>query len=147
MRRVCRCHGLSGSCTLQTCWLKMPRIHTIGRHLKQKFDGASMVTGSNDGKYLMPSDTSSMPKALDLVYTTRSPDFCKANKKSGSLGTHGRQCNPGSMGVDGCELMCCGRGYIKSLRKSLQNCQCRLVWCCQVICKTCAREETVYHCR
>nr|ADR81922.1 wnt signaling molecule [Platynereis dumerilii] len=147
VRKVCKCHGLSGSCTLETCWLKMPRIHSIGRHLKQKFDGATMMFGSNDGKSLIPSGTSTPPDGEDLVYTTQSPDFCRVDKKQGSLGTHGRRCNPKSKALDGCELMCCGRGYIKSLRKSLQNCQCRLVWCCQVICKTCTKVETIYNCR
>ncbi|RUS70048.1 hypothetical protein EGW08_022190, partial [Elysia chlorotica] len=43
MRRVCKCHGLSGSCALKTCWKKMPTFREVGDRLKAQFDGAIRV--------------------------------------------------------------------------------------------------------
>lgn len=43
MRTDCKCHGLSGSCTLRTCWRKMPSLRDVGNRLKEKFDGAAKV--------------------------------------------------------------------------------------------------------
>lgn len=147
MRRVCKCHGLSGSCTLQTCWLKMPRMRNVGFHLKEKFDGASLVSGSNNGKKLLPSGMSRPPIPEDIVYTEASPNFCEANRKVGSLGTRGRVCSAHSLGVDGCDLMCCGRGYITTHLRQIQNCRCRLKWCCEVVCDTCNVTDIVHYCR
>ena len=43
MRTECKCHGLSGSCTLRTCWRKMPLFRDVGDRLKDKFDAAAKV--------------------------------------------------------------------------------------------------------
>ena len=43
MRTECKCHGLSGSCTLRTCWRKLPIFHDVATRLKEKFDGAAKV--------------------------------------------------------------------------------------------------------
>lgn len=34
----CRCHGISGSCSLQSCWHVLPDFHQIGAYLKKKYD-------------------------------------------------------------------------------------------------------------
>ena len=112
MRTVCKCHGMSGSCTVKTCWRMLPLFSEVGLKLKEKFDGASKVIATNDGKGFIPEGASiKVPGKEDLVYSEESPDFCEANKATGSLGTKGRECNATSKGVDGCELLCCGRGY------------------------------------
>ncbi|XP_017324609.1 protein Wnt-6 isoform X3 [Ictalurus punctatus] len=41
MRTECKCHGLSGSCTLRTCWKKLPRFREVGNRLLERFNGAS----------------------------------------------------------------------------------------------------------
>ncbi|XP_046675321.1 protein Wnt-6 [Homalodisca vitripennis] len=148
MIRECKCHGLSGSCTLQTCWRKMPSFREVGNRLKERFDGAAKVIPSNDGRRFIPEGaTIKPPGRTDLVYSEESPDFCKPNRKTGSLGTQGRECNATSPGVDGCELLCCGRGYKtrKVLEKS--NCNCVFRWCCEVTCKTCETLRAVNTCR
>ena len=43
MRTECKCHGLSGSCTLRTCWRKLPLFRDVATRLKEKFDGAAKV--------------------------------------------------------------------------------------------------------
>lgn len=147
MTRDCKCHGLSGTCALKTCWRRMPTFREVGNRLKDKFDGASKVTISNDGRSLVTEDdTIKPPSKEDLLYTENSPNFCKPRKKYGSLGTQGRLCNPESMGIDGCTLMCCGRDYKQTEVTIQENCKCQFIWCCQVICKTCTSIKTISRC-
>lgn len=47
MRQECKCHGMSGSCTVKTCWMRLPNFRVIGDNLKDRFDGASRVMVSN----------------------------------------------------------------------------------------------------
>ncbi|CAG5128214.1 unnamed protein product, partial [Candidula unifasciata] len=147
MRKECKCHGLSGSCALKTCWKKMPPFRDVGSRLKERFDGAIRVIISNDGKNIIPDGvTIKPPSQQDLVYSDPSPDFCKRSKKVGSLGTKGRECDPDSMGVGGCDLLCCNRGYSKTQVKVRENCKCRFMWCCEVICETCESTKIVHQC-
>ena len=69
MRLECKCHGLSGSCTLRTCWSKMPPFRDIGNRLKEHFDGAIKVLPSNDGRSFMAAGDSSIkpPEREDIV--------------------------------------------------------------------------------
>ncbi|XP_077298468.1 protein Wnt-6-like [Arctopsyche grandis] len=147
MKPECKCHGLSGSCTLKTCWLKMPTFREVGNKLKDEFDGATKVISSNDGKSFMPEERSiKPPNRANLVYTENSPDFCEANLKIGSLGTQGRHCNATSQGVDGCNLLCCNRGFSQKTVNESVNCRCRFKWCCDVTCDTCIDRRVVNTC-
>ncbi|GLD46085.1 proto-oncogene Wnt-1 [Lates japonicus] len=120
MRQECKCHGMSGSCTVRTCWMRLPSFRTVGDFLKDRFDGASRVVYANKGsnrashradpRHLEPENPAHKPpSAMDLVYFEKSPNFCSYNGKTGTLGTSGRTCNSSSPGLDGCELLCCGR--------------------------------------
>ena len=42
-KQECKCHGMSGSCTLKTCWVRLPPFRAVGTALKDRFDGASKV--------------------------------------------------------------------------------------------------------
>nr|XP_019933497.2 protein Wnt-6-like [Aedes albopictus]XP_019933515.2 protein Wnt-6-like [Aedes albopictus] len=148
MRMECKCHGLSGSCTMRTCWMKMPPFSEVGARLKEHFDGATKVIARNDGHSFMPDDPSiKLPTKRDLVYTEDSDDFCEPNPKTGSLGTHGRECNITSNGVDGCNLMCCERGQTRKQVEVKKNCKCSFKWCCEVTCSTCIDIKEVYTCK
>uniref|UniRef100_A0AAG5DX57 Protein Wnt n=1 Tax=Anopheles atroparvus TaxID=41427 RepID=A0AAG5DX57_ANOAO len=148
MRMECKCHGLSGSCTTKTCWMKLPPFSEVGARLKEHFDGATKVIARNDGHSFMPDDvTIKPPTRRDLVYTEDSDDFCEPNAKTGSLGTHGRECNLTSSGVDGCSLMCCKRGQTHSQVEVKRNCNCSFKWCCEVTCSTCIDIQDVYTCK
>lgn len=147
MFRECKCHGLSGSCTLQTCWKKMPSFRRVGNLLKEKFNGAAKVTGGNNGEEILPEDsTIKAPMVDDLVYTTNSPDFCKPNRKLGSLGTEGRRCNGSALDVGGCDILCCGRGATEYEFTRQDSCRCRFHWCCDVQCDTCMTTQVVHIC-
>lgn len=49
MERSCKCHGLSGSCTMRTCWRVTPPISKIGIELKRKYTEGVLVDQSNLG--------------------------------------------------------------------------------------------------
>lgn len=86
------------------------------------------------------------PGKKDLVYLEASPSFCESNPRLGILGTHGRQCNESSMGVDGCDLMCCGRGYRTQEVTVVERCHCVFHWCCEVKCKLCKINKKINTC-
>ncbi len=69
----------------------------------------------------------------DLIYVTKSPDYCRRDRSSGSLGTIGRTCNASTTAHGGgCSSLCCGRGYVTSLREHVERCNCKYIWCCTV---------------
>ncbi|XP_049856559.1 protein Wnt-1-like [Schistocerca gregaria] len=158
MRRECKCHGMSGSCTIRTCWMRLPSFRVVGDNLKDRFDGASRVMLSNaaapgGGKrsrynlQLRPYNPDHKPPGVkDLVYLEPSPGFCERNPRLGIQGTHGRQCNDTSIGVDGCDLMCCGRGYRTQEITVVERCACTFHWCCEVKCKLCRTVKTIHTC-
>nr|WCQ76354.1 wingless [Triops longicaudatus] len=158
MRQECKCHGMSGSCTVRTCWMRLPFFRTVGDQLKDRFDGASRVLISNTGrvpgngkrKYnyqLKPFNPDhKTPAKKDLVYYENSPNFCEKNTKLGIPGTQGRTCNETSIGVDGCDLMCCGRGYKTEVKEVVERCACTFHWCCEVKCKVCRTKKTIHTC-
>lgn len=47
MRKECKCHGMSGSCTVKTCWMRLPNFRVVGDNLKDRFDGATRIQVSN----------------------------------------------------------------------------------------------------
>jgi len=144
---ACRCHGLSGSCSMRTCVQRAPAFTDVGGRLKARFQDAVRVTVSNDdGRRLQPA-TRQPYTDEDLVYSDESPDYCRRNLRVGSLGTSGRFCNPRSMGFGGCSILCCGRGFRTKKVTVAVNCRCRFRWCCEVTCQTCIVTKTVYKCR
>lgn len=66
---------------------------------------------------------------------------------AGSLGTAGRICNKTSRGTDGCEVMCCGRGYDTTRVKQITKCECKFKWCCAVECKDCEEAVDIHTCK
>merc|ERR1711915_53569 len=76
-----------------------------------------------------------------------SPDYCHQNHTIGSLGTRGRVCNVESRGMDGCDLMCCGRGYNTVNTRVKERCKCKFHWCCYVECKTCTKSVQLTVCK
>ena len=118
----CRCHGISGSCELKTCWRTLPSFHQVGSFLRKKYDSAVQISERQMRRKLRKRGKVkrkvivSVPKE-DLVYINRSPNYCVEDKSKGILGTTGRSCNKSSEGPDSCSLLCCGRGYNTSDRE------------------------------
>lgn len=49
MQVRCKCHGMSGSCELKTCWKVAPDFRVVGKTLKDRFRNAVLVAQSNLG--------------------------------------------------------------------------------------------------
>lgn len=49
MQVRCKCHGMSGSCQMKTCWKSAPDFRLVGTVLKQMFRRAILVDQSNKG--------------------------------------------------------------------------------------------------
>lgn len=77
---------------MKTCWMKLPSFSEVAHRLRDRFDGASKVIARNDGTSFMTEGLGIKPPTKqDLVYTDESPDFCKPNPKTGSLGENFNQ--------------------------------------------------------
>lgn len=154
MGKTCKCHGVSGSCTVRVCWRTMPKMEIVASILRKKFDNAVKVKLNRNKTKLTRTPrprrgrkrntNNKRPPSASLVYADVSPDFCRADKKYGVLGTVGRTCSKSSIGTDSCPMLCCGRGYNTVNRVSDVKCNCAFIWCCQVKCDLC-KEEWIEH--
>ncbi|XP_001630693.3 protein Wnt-5a isoform X2 [Nematostella vectensis] len=153
----CKCHGVCGSCNLKTCWRQLVEFREIGNALHDKYDAAVQVAlKRKEGRSLllpMRSRHYSQRKAKsaqetrdELVYIDKSPDFCSKNAAHGAQGTRGRKCIKESLGKDGCNLLCCSRGYKMKKEVQATRCRCKFHWCCKVKCKTCIKNVTTHIC-
>ncbi|KFO20094.1 Protein Wnt-9a, partial [Fukomys damarensis] len=150
---TCKCHGVSGSCTVRTCWRQLAPFHEVGKHLKHKYETALKVGSTTNeatgeaGAISPPrgraSGTSSdpLPRTPELVHLDDSPSFCLAGRFS--PGTAGRRCHR----EKNCESICCGRGHNTQSRVVTRPCQCQVRWCCYVECRQCTQREEVYTCK
>uniref|UniRef100_T1K7I4 Protein Wnt n=1 Tax=Tetranychus urticae TaxID=32264 RepID=T1K7I4_TETUR len=180
MRIDCKCHGVSGSCDMKTCWRVLPSFKQVGLILRQKFDSATEVHIQTLLNALQPSPTIQKidaqpeirakksshkkrsrkiklsnrqngsgykpPSDSDLVYLHSSPDYCERDEKSGSPGTHDRFCNGTSKGADGCDILCCNRGFTRRFETVKEKCNCKFFWCCQVECDECTHQIEINTC-
>ncbi|KAL8164771.1 UNVERIFIED_CONTAM: Protein Wnt-3a [Gekko kuhli] len=154
MHLKCKCHGLSGSCEVKTCWWSQPDFRVIGDYLKDKYDSASEMVVEKHRESrgwvetLRPKyNFFKAPTERDLVYYENSPNFCEPNPETGSFGTRDRICNVTSHGIDGCDLLCCGRGHNTRTEKRKEKCHCIFHWCCYVSCQECTRVYDVHTCK
>lgn len=156
MSKSCKCHGVSGACTVKTCWVTLPKFNVVGDHLLRKFQKAKRVTPIHGKRALQPVNlrlkrkaaSHKKPRNGDLVYLHSSPDYCEADNGIGSLGTNGRQCNSDiSKGKNSCDLLCCNRGYHTQHFTQTTRCKCKFHWCCNVTCDTCVEKVEVNTCK
>ncbi|RXG54675.1 Protein Wnt-4 [Armadillidium vulgare] len=149
MEIMCKCHGVSGSCSMRVCWRRMRDFRKVGDALRSRFEGASyvkLVTRRKKKKLRPKRKGVKKPTRRDLVYLESSPDYCNRDESLGVLGTEGRLCNKTSWGMDGCRLLCCGRGYHTMLRTVQKKCNCRFIWCCKVECDLCEVQQEEHYC-
>ena len=98
----CKCHGVSGSCTLKTCWMTLPRFRLIGEQLMQRYSRAKQVVPIRARRALQAvglrlkrskRPDQIKPRRRDLVYLDKSPSYCDFDPHTGFPGTRGRVCN------------------------------------------------------
>ena len=155
MARDCKCHGVSGSCTLRTCWRTLPSFRSIGASLMRRYNRARQVMPIKGRRARTPiflklkraRRPNKKPRRADLVYLRHSPNYCENDPLTGSLGTRGRQCNRTSTSTDGCEMLCCGRGYNTHQFTRTWKCHCKFHWCCKVTCKDCSERSEIFTCK
>jgi wingless-type MMTV integration site family protein 5 len=139
---------VSGSCSLRTCWNQLSSFRETGDRLRDRYDGATYVTFNRQGTRLVQRNRKfNRPTREDLVFIDQSHDFCDADQQAGLTGTRGRACDRTSQGMDGCELMCCGRGFKTSKRRVTERCRCKFHWCCRVECELCEKNVDLYTCK
>ena len=144
----CRCHGVSGSCAVKTCWKTAPSFAKVGDALKAKYNDAVEAMVIKKKRRLRRKENKRVRISRDtLVYLNHSPNYCTPNAKLGILGTSGRVCNKTSQGRDRCDHLCCGGGYNTQVVREVNRCQCKFVWCCYVTCKTCLRIYDRHTCK
>ncbi|VVC99385.1 unnamed protein product [Leptidea sinapis] len=86
-RRVCKCHGMSGSCSVRVCWRRLPQLRLVGDALATRYEGASHVKvvdrkrGKNIRKLRPIHADMKKPNKTDLVYLEDSPDYCEPNEE------------------------------------------------------------------
>ncbi|XP_017960149.1 protein Wnt-2 isoform X1 [Drosophila navojoa] len=158
LRTDCKCHGVSGSCVMKTCWKSLPPFRLIGDKLMQKYQKAKTVQALRGKrglrlvlsrkKHQMAQKVSLMvPKRMELIYLEASPNYCERSIQTGTLGTMGRICNRTGHGPQSCDLLCCGRGHNTQHIQRSQQCRCQFHWCCQVECEVCDESYEEFTCK
>ncbi|KAH8412161.1 hypothetical protein KR009_000246 [Drosophila setifemur] len=147
MMDKCKCHGVSGSCSMKTCWKKMADFNATATLLRQKYNQAIRKAPNLRTMRQAPSSRMKKPKQrrkkpqqsqyTTLYYLETSPSYCMV--------TQNRQC----LHPDNCGTLCCGRGYTTQVFKQVEKCRCRFNngRCCQLICDYCQRYEDKYFCK
>ncbi|XP_041348365.1 protein Wnt-7b-like [Gigantopelta aegis] len=151
----CKCHGVSGSCTTKTCWTTLPPFRKIGDALKRRYRKSKLVVPYLGRRARTPISLilkrskrpHRKPRRSHLVFLEKSPNYCDYDQKTGSMGTAGRSCNRTSLAPDGCDLMCCGRGYNTHQYTKTWQCNCKFHWCCYVNCNRCSERTEEYTCK
>ncbi|XP_068442828.1 protein Wnt-16 [Clinocottus analis] len=147
MATHCRCHGVSGSCAVKTCWKTVAAFERVGLHLKERYERSTQVLDRSRRK-TRRKEQRRLPVAADqLIFFNKSPNYCLQDARRGVAGTRGRRCNRTSGGSDSCVLLCCGRGYNTHLVRQVQRCECKFVWCCYVRCRRCESMNDMHTCK
>ncbi|XP_016986792.1 protein Wnt-5 [Drosophila rhopaloa] len=146
-RITCKCHGVSGSCSLITCWQQLSSIREIGDYLREKYEEATQVKINKRGRLQLKDLQFRVPTAHDLIYLDESPDWCRSSHMLHWPGTHGRLCQKNSSGLESCAILCCGRGYNTKNIIVKERCSCKFHWCCQVKCQVCTKVLEEHTCK
>ena len=142
---------MSGDCQIKTCFRRLSYFKVVAEHIRKKYDRVIRVKSekSNERISLVSKWSSKRTKLSTrrLIALASSPNFCLQNPRGGSLGTGGRTCNPEGRGHGTCKYLCCGRGFVSSEEKRTEQCNCRIKWCCDVVCEQCKRNVVVHTCK
>ena len=116
MRELCKCHGVSGSCTTKTCWRQVSTFRIVGDYLKKMYKQALRIdlsktidrednllsnrldirrrlrrTSPRKSKSMKQENLKKKLKKRRLVFLDESPDYCHQNATAGYPGILGRK--------------------------------------------------------
>ncbi|GFG31488.1 hypothetical protein Cfor_02420 [Coptotermes formosanus] len=134
MQTVCKCHGVSGSCTTKTCWKRLKPFKETVEILKGSYHKAQLKVYKNRAS--RQGSSKGQMSRNTLVYTDSSPDFCPT--------TRGRRC----LDSDNCGVLCCSRGYISRSVEETEHCDCH--WVSKhykLSCRRCTFMKEIYACK
>lgn len=131
--RVVKCKvGKRGNA--KACLMTFPPLFKISRMIKSKYNNARNVIAiqrkNKQAFYLKASGgrpnrpNLKRPSKSELIFISQSPTYCYRQDKYRIPGTRGRKCHRNTHRGDDCVLMCCGRGYKRSVHHKERLCHC-----------------------
>ena len=98
MTTQCKCHGVSGSCSVKTCWRSLADVRTVAERIYRAYVVAVEVRsrrvrgGGSKQRRLLPAAHTGRSNFsdVDLLFYTQSPDYCHREPSLGSPGTANR---------------------------------------------------------
>ena len=141
---TCHCHGVSGTCTVQTCYIRIPTVAEVGDQLAQGYGGAIKVTEDTDGGIINSNPNSDAPSDTSIIFKDNSPNFCEENLEMGVVGVANRKCELNSNSPNACSTICCDHGHYTRSRVVKRE-ECVFVWCCRIECTALANETITEH--
>ncbi|KAJ7376771.1 Protein Wnt-8b [Desmophyllum pertusum] len=150
LTKECKCHGVTGSCNLKTCWKQLAPFNVVGSELKQKYRAAVRVSFLNNKLHKRDNNRDRLVtrKHKKLVYLDSSPDYCVRNSTVGSPGMLGRTCRSDVLPSKECKSLCnsCQLRHKTVEHYKQVKCRCKFVWCCTVKCDLCTVKYSLTTC-
>uniref|UniRef100_A0A0K0ENH8 Protein Wnt n=1 Tax=Strongyloides stercoralis TaxID=6248 RepID=A0A0K0ENH8_STRER len=140
-RKICKCHGISGSCQTKTCWMTTNSIDEIGNDLKNLLESAKIIKTLNTRSIDIKGGGLSFSR--NLIYHDSFNNFCIKNGSLGISGVSGRECYSN----EHCKNLCCNKGFTSHMELIEEPCNCKFEYCCQVKCKSCRKIITRNYCK
>lgn len=154
----CRCHGISTSCAIRTCWSRTTAADMLGAKIKQSYNSAMEAADippetvdnynhaqrSNKKRQVLYSADLERISVTKMAYANPSPDYCLPSNYSS--GTIHRKCEIGQSANGTCSHLCCDRGHHNATIQVTSQCRCHTEWCCNVVCEQCIHTEIIYRC-
>ena len=163
--KTCKCIGISGSCTMQSCQYDFPDFSALGKEILTVYhkhtcrastesqrlednDPVTVTESPDTRPSAIPDACSQQSDGKKLLFTRDSPNYCIRNELFGSVGTVGRECDPHSTGHSSCDYLCrqCGRGHTNIAQSYNETCYCNFTYCCEIQCHKCPRTREVSIC-
>ena len=139
------------------CYRQLARFKEVGSRLSDLHQSSIQVklmqkseqnaNANTEMKLVEINPDFSKYSSKDLVYINDSPSYCDKDVRYNIFGTKGRKCVKNSGTLNDCNVLCCGRGYHTRREIIKEKCGCRFIWCCEVRCKTCEKEQNVHYCK
>ncbi|RZC43292.1 wnt domain containing protein [Asbolus verrucosus] len=128
---ACRCHGVSGSCSVRICWKRIRPFDVISKQLKALYHSAIQVQPRNNiGSF------GNGKSSRKLLFLENRLDFCPS--------TVNRRCK----NKENCATLCCGRNTYNETKQVSYRCDCswRVKGEYNLRCRSCPKNVTVFRC-